>query len=440
MPTQPHQRHDAPRAGHEAEAWLGWFFRALLVILAACCLLGGAFSVAWLYQGGDMAIERAVEAQSASMARAVPDAIPQAETAPVGDGASGVMGPGHGPLILFGPGQDLSESDIMDYKVALAAATRPSVVVMGAAPALSLRAESFTRPMVNMAGSLGLDGLSRALDALMAGRRPDVVIIALDYRWFGTGATGGPAVASASHEGEGFSLSPSLLRLPWRELFTGRCSLGQFLSPLYLGFRDDRFGARAQFDSEGFGPDGSWYPTRLVTGHAPADRSFAGVLDRESRRAGSFAHSVLDPARVDAFADIYFRARARGAMPVVYVSPLAGPLYGQMRERKEAYPQLFTLAATLAARGIQVLDASDAALVGATDCEFLDAETPGEIACARVLGELVNMQPRLLAYVNMERVSRVINEWAGHALARETRVSEEFETDFLGLGCLKKTR
>lgn len=449
MAAQPVEEQEHNEGGTMAAgAWLRLFFRNLALLVAAGLVLGVPFSIAWLWQSGDLALERAVSAGNAP------------QEGPEGTG---------GHLVLFGPGQPLSEAQLLDYKLALCRAAAPSVVVLGSKAALGLRGELFTRPMVNMAGTASsLGGLAASLDSLLKVRRPEVVILALDFWWF-SATRPSPAPSPAS---SGFELAPDTLGLPWKALLSGRITAGQFFAPLYLGFRDERFGLEAQFFDEGFGPDGSWYPTRLVNGEAPADRQFGRTLERVALGVGEFcpverpaapaardgapgapapygqaaeaaarrSTAGIDPAAIDAFADVYFRIRARGALPVAYISPLAGPVYARLQEAEERYPQLFALSQALAARGIPVLDAGNPGLVSAANCEFLDGVTPGEVACSRLLRGLVNNEPRLLAYVNMERLTRQVNEWAGHAQVRDPRVSRAFEGDFLGLGCIKKTK
>ena len=100
---------------------------------------------------------------------------------------------------------------------------------------------------------------------------------------------------------------------------------------------------------------------------------------------------------------------------------------------------LFGLKQALAARGIDLLDASAPETCGIQDCEFLDGLHMGEVASCRLLREFANARPELLAYVDMERVSRTLNEWPGHAFVRDERIDPGFETDFLGLGCRKRT-
>ena len=139
---------------------------------------------------------------------------------------------------------------------------------------------------------------------------------------------------------------------------------------------------------------------------------------------------------------------AHGEYPFVVTSlyPRRGSCLGfglvDMFENQQLYSDKLdqiVLKNALMARGIEVLDASDPRTLGITDCEFLDGLRVGEVGCDRILHELTNRWPELLSYVNMEKLNRVLNEWPGHAWVRDERVSDAFETDFLKMGCLKKT-
>ena len=386
------------------------------VLVLSCALLGLAlalgvpFSFAWLYQSGDLAVERAVEAQRQGFA-------------------------------LYGPGWEIEDRQRLAYGLKLHGDRKPAVLVLGSASAGQFRQAYFSKPAVNMAGTAtSLPELAAVLDQALAVHRPEVVLIGIDFWWFSPAWDAAP-LRRAELSAEGAGYLDGVLRRPWQWLLQGRISLRQFLSPLWLGMRDDRFGAKAQCLGDGFGPDGSWHPFSLLKAAPPAEPGFAGALRRLNARIGEFAPCPGGPgeAHVDAFADIYYRIKGRGMLPLVYLSPLASPLASRLSEDPEAYSHLFGLRKALAARGIDLLDASAPGACGIQDCEFLNGLAMGEVASCRLLREFASARPELLAYVDMERVSRTLNEWPGHAFVRDERVDAGYETDFLGLGCRKRT-
>jgi len=401
------------KTGAEDPLYQAWI-RRFLFILGTCCLaaavLGVPFSFVWLYQSGDLGMDRALEAQK--------------EESPV----------------LYGPGWGLEKSETFPYKLKLYAEKKPDVLILGSSSALNLRSSVFSAGMVNMAGTAdSLSSLRASLDAALRIHKPQAVILAVDFWWFAQAWEKDPFEERHLPARE-TGYTPETLKSPWTWLMHRRISLQQFFAPLYGGFRDDRFGARAQCAGSGFGSDGSFYPLDRLTGDAQGDEAFSDSLSRQKYRLKEFAPSSgLSTDAVDAFADIYFRIKGRGVRPIAYIAPVASPVYDAMRSDDASYRHLFELRGALMARGIEVLDASDPRALNIADCEFLDGLHAGEVACDRILHELTNRYPELLSYVNMEKLNRTLNEWQGHAWVRDERISDAFETDFLRMGCLKKT-
>ncbi len=389
-----------------AGRWLKRFF----VILAGLAGLGLALALPaagiWLYQSGDLAAARAAEAQQQGFA-------------------------------LYGPGLSRSGTDDLAYKLELYRARKPQVAAAGSAGLSPLRDDVFSRPMVNMCGTAdSLSSLRRSLDAMLAVHTPEVVLLAVDFWWFSTAWEADPFARG----GEAPSLpglSPRALRMPVEDLVKGDISLPQFL---FMDFRDDRYGTRAQFHDAGWGPDGSWHMGDALELRS-ADAGFRRTLDRVRRQIGEFApQSALSPAHLDAFADIYFRLRGRGVTPMVCIAPLAGPVLDAMKERAADYPHLYGLRRELEARGIPVMDTSDPRYIDGSACEFIDGVHGGEVTAVRLLRDLCSNWNGLLAFVDMEKVNRLLTEWKGHAAVRQPHDGDRWETDFLALGGRRRSR
>ncbi|MDO5537024.1 MAG: hypothetical protein Q4F72_05815 [Desulfovibrionaceae bacterium] len=407
--------NDAYSADAAAGRWLRRFFLLLALLAALTLLIAMPVSGLWLYRSGDLAVNRAVEAQSAGFA-------------------------------LYGTGLDGTAAGRTDagsgigevYKLALYRAREPQIVLAGSSGMGMLRDSVFSRPMVNMAGTASsLSTLRESLDAMLAEHRPDVVLLALDFWWFSDAWEADPFVRRTT-ERQAPGMSPEALRMPLQSLLQGKIGLGQFL---FMGFRDNRYGMRAQFADEGYGPDGSWYAGAGLSEPRAADAGFMRTLDRVRRQIGEFApQKSVSTAHLDAFADIYFRLRGRGITPLVFLAPLPGPVLDEMKKNEAAWPHLFNLRRELEARGIPMTDTSDPRYLDADSCEFLDGLHGGEVAAIRILRDLTSSWNGLLSYVNMEQCNRLIAEWKGHASIRYEQVKDIWESDFLELGCLKKTR
>ena len=117
--------HPAP------DGWLKRFFLSLVILALLAGLLLVPWAVCWLTASGELDQDEVVARQA------------------------------QGEFVLFGPGLP---QDIMAYKLALYAAVRPEVVVLGSSRAGNVRAAFFERPFVNMAGA--------ATDLVADGRFP----------------------------------------------------------------------------------------------------------------------------------------------------------------------------------------------------------------------------------------------------------------------------
>ena len=106
--------HPAP------DGWLKRFFLSLVILALLAGLLLVPWAVCWLTASGELDQDEVVARQA------------------------------QGEFVLFGPGLP---QDIMAYKLALYAAVRPEVVVLGSSRAGNVRAAFFERPFVNMAGA-----------------------------------------------------------------------------------------------------------------------------------------------------------------------------------------------------------------------------------------------------------------------------------------------
>ena len=357
-------------------SWLKAFFLLLAGLVAVALLVAAPLSGLWLYLSGELAVDRAVQAQSRGFA-------------------------------LFGSTVGRNANATLEYKLDLYAGTANS-----------------------------LSSLRASLDAMLALHKPDVVLLALDFWWFSSAWEKNP-FAQDPREPSPFSYTMDTLRLPWRMLLQGDISLPQFM---FMSFQEARFGIRAQFDDTGYGSDGSFYATSIITAKRAPDAGFARTLDRQRRHIGEFApQKALSQAHLDALADIYFRLRGRGIVPVVFLSPLPGELLDALKKEEALYPHLFSLRQALAERGIELANTVDARYFSASSCEFVDGTHAGEVAALRITNELTRVWNGLLPYINMEALNRAINEWKGHAAVASPFLPRVLEEDFLQLGCVKRT-
>jgi len=415
LPETEGQMADDSAAVLSGAAYLTRYFRTLLLLSVACVLFVLPYSFCWLYQSGDVAVERAVAAQSS------------------------------GEFVLFGSGVS---QDFVDYKLQLYAAVRPEIAVIGSSRVMQFRGHYFRKRFLNMGGVAGnLAVLRSTLEAMLRLHRPEAVILGLDFWWFMPQWEAQPFAEVPPTRGS-YTYSLENMKKPWIWLLSGKISLAELTAPLRSlvggGFRDNRFGIMAQQTDDGFGADGSWYYTASITGQkSPFDYQFHDTLEQVRCGIKAFYHAGPDclgpdAEHLDALAEICCRLKARGIRIFVFIAPLSQRVLEAMRLHKDDYPHLFRLRDALTERGLDVLDFTDPRSFSSDDCEFVDGFHGGEIAYARILQRMADRWPVLLSYVTMERINAAVRDWSGHALLPDARLTILHETDFNSFGCPKR--
>lgn len=419
--TSPEERPEpkTPRAlparNLSDAAYLRRYFKTLLALALLGLVLVLPYTWWWLYESGDVAVERAVEAQA------------------------------EGEFALFGSGVS---QDFVDYKLRLYAAVKPEITVVGSSRVMQFRAAYFRKPFLNMGGVAGnLAVLRSTLDAMLRIHKPQAVILGLDFWWFMPQWEARPFEEVPPTSGS-YNYGFESLKKPWSWLLDGKLSPAESAAPLLgpfgHGFRAGRYGIMAQQTDDGFGPDGSWYYTADITGQKrPFDYQFSDTLSQVRHGIKAFyrakpGQTGPSEEHLDAFAEIYCRLKARGIQTFVFIAPLSERVLTAMREHERDYPHLFALRDALLARGIDVLDCTDPRSFASNDCEFIDGFHGGEVTYARILRAMADRWPALLSYVNMERLNAAIRDWQGHALVPDERLTNLPETDFMRFGCSKR--
>ncbi|RRD70860.1 MULTISPECIES: hypothetical protein [unclassified Desulfovibrio] len=397
------------------------YFGVLLALAAAGCAVLLPYTCWWVFRSGDVAVERAVDAQAG------------------------------GDFALFGSG---ISQDFVDYKLQLYARVKPAVAAVGSSRVMQFRSAYFRSSFLNVGGTAGnLPVLRSTLEAMLRTHRPEAVLIGLDFWWFMPQWNPDPFTEEPPTSGS-YNYGFESLKKPWTWLLEGKISardLAASLLPGSLGgFRSGRYGIMAQQTDDGFGPDGSWYYTGESTGQKrPFDYQFSDTLSQirhgikafyrakplpDSRDAGG-----ISSAHLDAFAEIYCRLVSRGIAVFVFISPLSTRALDAMRQHEADYPHLFHLRNALLERGINVMDFTDPRSFASGDCEFFDGFHGGEVTYVRMLRDMADRWPSLLAHVDMEKINAVIRDWRGHALVFDKRLTSLPEIDFMNFNCPKRT-
>lgn len=268
--------------------------------------------------------------------------------------------------------------------------------------------------------------------------KPKIIIIGMEFWWFEDSSNDfyyqpmlTVNVAKQTYKQRGSLVFNWLLdkKINWEQFFL----LDEAFS------RTDRFGVNARINNRGFGSDGSYYYTEIITGkNVTPDIEFSDTLDRVKKERSRFNKSnTLPKEKVAYFVENYEKLVSAGIEVILFIPPLASPVYDAMSNKQDVFPHLFHLKKEFAKYDILVHDYSNPIYIDSSDCEFIDGFHGGEVSYVRILKELGNSHCELRKFLNYENIEQAIMDWNGYAYVPDKRVTTLPEIDFLNLSCQK---
>ncbi|MDH5755208.1 MAG: D-alanyl-lipoteichoic acid biosynthesis protein DltD [Nitrospinota bacterium] len=338
-------------------------------------------------------------------------------------------------------GTALNQNNFL-YKLELASAARPDVIVLGSSRAMQLRKEFFNQTMINCGGAMNstFEGLF-FLQRLLERHRPQVDIITLDFWWFAL--EGARPERMEYHSNSGDIITAKKLYTPLAYLAMNKIPPKVFWRTLVHGPGEDVIGIQAIVTGWGIRPDGSVFYSQVFDMEfehhdirLAQARSAATTGQGHYKRARATARG-----RMDDLGEIINLLRQHDVTPIFIMTPLAPPVMDAIG--KEKLDHVDKLEEYARQAGVELYDFHDARAMGSTECEFLDGLHGGDVANQRMLLEIARINPEsaLAPYLNVEAMSRSVREYGGNVISAQP--GEKWprdEVDFLRLGCVKKKR
>lgn len=342
------------------------------------------------------------------------------------------------PACLFGSG---IEQDNFTYKLELYKKLRPETVVIGSSRVMQMRGRYFSGSFVNLGGATGSTvAFAHFVDEMMRVALPKLAIIGVDFWWFN------PAYARHKNKFvvplEAYAVTVDRLKLPYYWLLEGKVGLKDMASMLAADREQCRFGIMAHQLSDGFASDGSYYQTSFVVGdRLPDQPHFDDELSRIGQGRDRFEWGdAVSRDDLERFSAAVGRLRSAGVDVVVFMPPLARPVYDAVMAGAERYRFLMELPDAFRQIGLNVYDYTNPASVPTDDCEFLDGFHGGEVTYARIVERLTEQEPKLRQATRARELRSVIETWAGYAMVANSAMTHKPEVDFLRMGCFKPLR
>ncbi|MDD5103955.1 MAG: hypothetical protein PHX93_06205 [Candidatus Peribacteraceae bacterium] len=335
--------------------------------------------------------------------------------------------------------------DTFRYKMEALALRKPEIIVIGSSRMLQLRERFFARPFYNLSNTISNlnEGRDVVEGILMSPHKPKIVIFGIDFWWF-NGSYIPPVPyrprSEPLHQFEGYFLFKPFL---W--LKEGKITPTDYVhTMLRPAARDTQcnIGIQALKRRSGFASDGSQYPFIDPDPDYAPDRQEHpfGEIKQISAGVDRYTYAdTADPRHMQAFLQLIEKLRKANIEVIALLPPFAESVADALEQEKAHYGIFDDLKSQIRAAGVFLLDATDPAFFGSSNCEFIDGVHPGDVTMARLLLALNRERQRagLAPIGNTEVLRRTVEENAGLAMARDARVTTAKEGDFLHIGCAK---
>lgn len=330
-------------------------------------------------------------------------------------------------------------NDSFPYKLEGQRRAKAEVVSLGTSRVLQFRRAFFRRPFYNM--GFAIDSIEKGrkmTEALAADERPKLILLGVEPWWFNR------AYVSAKQDRAPLESVPRMhfldgVRLAYVMVLRRLSPLRLLREPSSTGTSRCLIGLQARMTRSGFGPDGSYYYTNLVTGFTRnEDERFQYSRDQiETGRKRYLYGTSIDPLIWNEFVRWMEDLQSQGTEVVVFLPPFSPSVSRFLKDHGKQYAYIDDLRTKARTAGIPLLDFLDGNDLGSSDCEFIDGLHGGSVTFARLLLALREQFPALHPYVDTIAVRRFIEENAGNAAEREPSLARDPEVDFLKIGCSK---
>ncbi len=334
--------------------------------------------------------------------------------------------------------------DTFRYKFDALSLKKPDIVTIGSSRMLQFRERFFRRPFYNLSNTVS--NLNEGQDViegiLQSPHKPKIVIFGVDFWWFNSSYI--PPVAyhpraEPLHQFEGYFLFKPFL---W--LKEGKIALSDYIGTILHSVREGpcNIGIQALKRRSGFAPDGSQYPSidpNVDTVPATKEGPFGEVQQIRTGQDRYTYATHADPQHIQRFLHLVEQLRREGIEVIVLLPPFAQSVADALKQEQDHYGILMDLPMQLRAAGLAVFDATNPAIFGSSDCEFLDGVHPGDVADARLLLWMDSERQKagLPPLGNTSTLRRIVEEEGGNATSFDPRVTTAREGDFLHIGCKK---
>ncbi|PCJ61799.1 MAG: hypothetical protein COA79_05745 [Planctomycetota bacterium] len=324
--------------------------------------------------------------------------------------------------------------DHRQYKKILLNESNPRIIALGSSRVLQFRQYMFTDEFINMGKGMNTinDGLDLASE--INAKNIDLILLGIDFWMF--------IKSEVKHHDylvkpKLNSYTPTLndvsLLMKW--MINGKVSFNDFHNTLMNG--SHHIGISGG-QGNGFGPDGSYYYTREISGQANNDIAFKNTSQRIKSGKNQFKYSdEISILKFNKFLKLITLLKKGNKKLILFFPPLAEPIYKQMNKMEKEYLYILKLKLKLKENEIKYYDFSSASKLDSNVGEFIDGFHGGEVTSLRILRQIMQDNIELSKFVNIKIINENIKNYSGRAFVPDEEITNLKEIDFLKVGVSK---
>jgi hypothetical protein len=320
----------------------------------------------------------------------------------------------------------------------------PTVAAIGSSRVMQMRERYFTEPFFNLGGTMtSIDEGWHTVHALLNERPPQVLLMGIDLWWFNDRVR--PAVRTPTPP------APKRLRMDMRAIFLptqwllqGKISMKQYFQKVLHTPQQSApcaMGVQGQLSRTGFGPDGSFYYTTFITGKNRPTSTVNLIRSRTINGNERFQYGdSINSIHWEQFQETIDMLKRANVKVVLFIPPMHPEIVTELKAYTSHYGYIDDLRRHIATLDIPFFDFHDPAFIGSSGCEFIDAYHGGDVLAARMLRYIYDHteDPEIRSMLAIDVINQTTTQNAGLAMAKDSRITAEPETDFLKEGCKKR--
>ena len=333
-------------------------------------------------------------------------------------------------------GSALRSNDV-NYKAYMLSQIKPKIITLGSSRVMKFSKHMFNKSFYNLGGVMSNINQGYSLSDHIIKQNPELILLGVDLWWFNDRwLRVEPMVIYNNFEDyskvQYLNASNIIDVVQW--IISGKIKAINLFNS--FASKNKNIGIQGLY-SDGFGPDGEHFTTRLITGESPSkDLEFKESIKEVNTGVRYDFESGVNQQHYENFILLVNKFKSAGIKVVIFLPPfspeisniLSDPIKASfINELKDKFDE----------SNLVYYDFGNPENFNSSSCEFFDGIHPGNITNARLLLEINSNENDINGYIKTSYLKDVIYKFKDFASILNPNLTSLKEIDFLGIECEK---